>query len=155
MKRVKIKTEKNKRNKQKTQQNISEAMDKFKQFDICVIRRVTERREREETRKIFKEIMYRFFKLNKIMNPLFVKYNKAHQKEILKDTDTKTYQVIFKTATKKNLSCVRGGKRRETRTWNKDISGYPGGNGEKWGYRMEQVQRGMRKLLRVMDMFII
>lgn len=89
------------------------------------------------------------------MNPLFVKYNKAHQKKF-KDTDTKTYQVILKQQQRKILEAVRGGKKKKRNTYmGTKISVVILGEMEKSGDRMEQVQRGMRKLLRVMDMFII
>ena len=68
------------------------------------------------------------------MNPLFVKYNKAHQKKF-KETDTKTHQVTLKQQQRKILEAIRGEKKKEKKHvhGNKDISGYPGGNGEKWG----------------------
>ena len=76
--------------------------------------------------------MARFFKLHKIMNPLSVKYNKKHQNKF-KETDTKTHQVILKQQQRKILQAVRGGQKRKHVHGTKDISGYPGGNGENWG----------------------
>ena len=87
------------------------------------------------------------------MNPLFVKYNKKHQNKF-KETDTKTHQMILKQQQRKILQAVRGGKKENTYMGTK-ISVVILGEMEKIGDRIEQVQRDMRKLLRVMDMLII
>ena len=89
------------------------------------------------------------------MNPLFVKYNKAHQKKF-KETDTKTHQVTLKQQQRKILEAIRGEKKKKRNTYmGTKISVVILGEMEKSGDRMVQVQMGMRKLLRVMDMFII